>query len=65
MVMFQERARFENPHRAFTYRMHGYESIVGPVKGVYSTAAGSVKPRGHSLLVENRPNFVTILALGE
>ena len=26
---------FENPHKGLMYRMHGYESIVGPVKGVY------------------------------
>ncbi|XP_068085697.1 nuclear factor related to kappa-B-binding protein [Anabrus simplex] len=59
----QERIRYENPHRAFTYRMHGYESVVGPVKGVYNQSVGVNKPRGHSLLVADRPNFVTILAL--
>ncbi|XP_069681281.1 nuclear factor related to kappa-B-binding protein-like isoform X2 [Periplaneta americana] len=59
----QERLRYENPHRAFTYRMHNYESVVGPVKGVYNQSIGVNKPRGHSLLVADRPNFVTILAL--
>ena len=24
--------RYENPHKAFTFVMHGFESIVGPVK---------------------------------
>ncbi|CAG2065136.1 unnamed protein product, partial [Timema podura] len=43
--------------------MHGYESVVGPVKGVYNQSVGANKPRGHSLLVTDRPNFVTILAL--
>lgn len=31
----QEQMRFEQPHKAFTYMQHGYESIVGPVKGYY------------------------------
>lgn len=59
----QELERFANPLRAFTYRMHGYDSVVGPLRGVYSTGSGNVKPRGHSLLVSDRPNYVTILAL--
>lgn len=29
----QERRRYTNPHKAFTYRCNGYESVVGPVKG--------------------------------
>lgn len=44
--------------------MHGYESVVGPVKGMYNQAVCNNKPRGHSLLTESRPNFITILALG-
>jgi len=45
--------------------MHGYESVVGPVKGVYSSQVGMTnKARGHSLLVDDRPPYVTILALG-
>ncbi|ODN05687.1 Nuclear factor [Orchesella cincta] len=60
----QEKSRFDNPHKAFTYRMHGYESVVGPVKGVYSSQTGITnKARGHSLLVDDRPPYVTILAL--
>lgn len=31
----QERLRYAAPHKAFTYRMHGYSSVVGPVKGIY------------------------------
>lgn len=61
----QERIRYENPHKAFTYRMHGYESVVGPVKGMYCQTIATNKPRGHSLLNLSRPNYVTILALGE
>lgn len=62
----QEKERFENPHKAYTYRMHGYESVVGPVKGIYNTQTSSsvLKPRGHNLLALNRPSYVTILALG-
>lgn len=65
MVYFKELERFANPLRAFTYKMHGYDSVVGPLRGVYSTGSGNVKPRGHSLLVSDRPNYVTILALGK
>ncbi|XP_017461539.1 PREDICTED: nuclear factor related to kappa-B-binding protein-like, partial [Rhagoletis zephyria] len=59
----QERERFEQPHRAYTYRMHGYESVVGPVKGIYTQMYALTKARGHSMMIGNRPNFVTILTL--
>lgn len=59
----QERQRYSNPHKAFTYRMNGYESVVGPVKGMYNQSAGVSKARGHSMLNADRPNFVTILTL--
>lgn len=59
----QERRRYENPHMAFTYKQHGYESVVGPVKGIYTQAPGISKARDHNTLVADRPNFVTILAL--
>lgn len=59
----QERARFEQPHKAYTYKMFGYESVVGPVKGIYTQMLGLAKARGHSMMVADRPNFVTILTL--
>lgn len=59
----QERRRYENPHMSFTYKQHGYESVVGPVKGIYTQAPGISKARDHNTLVADRPNFVTILAL--
>ncbi|ESO12471.1 hypothetical protein HELRODRAFT_187887 [Helobdella robusta] len=59
----QERQRFNNPHRSFTYRQHGYESTVGPVKGVYSRESNMMKARGHALLVRDRPACVNILTL--
>jgi len=59
----QERERFRNPHKAFTYRMHGYEAVVGPVKGVLAKE-NTMKPREHALLVKDRPSYVTILTLG-
>ncbi|XP_012161990.1 uncharacterized protein LOC101457654 [Ceratitis capitata] len=59
----QERERFDQPHRAYTYRMHGYESVVGPVKGIYTQMYALTKARGHSMMIGNRPNFVTILTL--
>ncbi|KAG7173151.1 Nuclear factor related to kappa-B-binding protein-like [Homarus americanus] len=43
--------------------MHGYESVVGPVKGIYTQQTGLNKARGHSLLVPDRPAYVTILSL--
>ncbi|KAF2900365.1 hypothetical protein ILUMI_05821 [Ignelater luminosus] len=60
----QERRRYNSPHKAFTYRCNGYESVVGPVKGIYNNQnLGSTKARGHSVLNADRPNFVTILTL--
>ena len=61
----QEHMRFDNPHRAFTYCLHGYESVVGPVKGVYDKDNSMNKAREHALLVNNRPAYVTILTLGK
>jgi len=45
--------------------MHNYESVVGPVKGVYSKGNAMNKAREHALLVSDRPAFVTILTLGK
>lgn len=59
----QERRRFDSPHLSFTYRMHGYESVVGPVKGIYTQIPALTKARGHNMLTADRPNFVTILTL--
>lgn len=62
-AVVQECIRYQNPHRAFTFRVHGYEAVVGPVKGVYGKESGVNKAREHSLLVSDRPPFVTILSL--
>lgn len=59
----QENKRYENPHKAFTYRMHGFESVVGPVKGVFNKDTNLNKAREHSLLTSMRPPYVTILTL--
>lgn len=59
----QENKRYENPHKAFTFRMHGFESVVGPVKGVFSKDTNLNKAREHSLLTSARPPYVTILTL--
>lgn len=63
--VWQEHHRFDNPHRAFTYHLHGYDSVVGPVKGVYNKENAVTKAREHNLLVSDRPAFVTILTLGK
>eukprot|EP00795_Rhopilema_esculentum_P016579 gene16579-8002_t len=59
----QERKRYENPHKPFIYKMHGFSSIVGPVKGVFNKDTGTSKAREHALLISNRPAYVTILSL--
>lgn len=59
----QERQRYEHPHLPFTYRQHGYESVVGPLRGIYSQSPAASKARDHNTLIAERPNFVTILAL--
>ncbi|EDW83768.2 uncharacterized protein Dwil_GK13785 [Drosophila willistoni] len=59
----QERLRFEHPHRPFTYRLNGYESVVGPVKGIYTQSLPLNKARGHAVMVDDRPPYVTILTL--
>lgn len=59
----QERQRYENPHKPFIYQMHGFDSIVAPVKGVFTKESNLNKAREHSLLVSKRPPYVTILTL--
>ncbi|KAH0623264.1 hypothetical protein JD844_031371 [Phrynosoma platyrhinos] len=59
----QERYRYTQPHKAFTFRMHGFESVVGPVKGVFDKETSLNKAREHSLLRSDRPAYVTILSL--
>ncbi|XP_063059199.1 nuclear factor related to kappa-B-binding protein isoform X2 [Engraulis encrasicolus] len=59
----QEQQRYDQPHKAFTYRMHGFESVVGPVKGVFDKETSLNKAREHSLLRSDRPAYVTILSL--
>lgn len=65
----QESVRYTNPNRAFTFRVHGYESVVGPVKGCGIGGSNSHNPsspnkaREHSLLINDRPPFVTLLSL--
>ena len=61
----QEQQRYDQPHKAFTYSMHGFESVVGPVKGVFDKETSLNKAREHSLLRSARPAYVTILSLGE
>jgi len=43
--------------------MHGFESVVGPVKGVFDKETSLNKAREHSLLRSDRPAYVTILSL--
>lgn len=44
--------------------MHGFESVVGPVKGVFDKEMSLNKAREHTLLRSDRPPYVTILSLG-
>uniref|UniRef100_A0A3P9LXK4 Nuclear factor related to kappa-B-binding protein n=1 Tax=Oryzias latipes TaxID=8090 RepID=A0A3P9LXK4_ORYLA len=59
----QEQQRYNEPHKAFTFRMHGFESVVGPVKGVFDKEMSLNKAREHTLLRSDRPPYVTILSL--
>ncbi|XP_053125289.1 nuclear factor related to kappa-B-binding protein isoform X2 [Hemicordylus capensis] len=59
----QEHYRYSQPHKAFTFRMHGFDSVVGPVKGVFDKETSLNKVREHSLLRSDRPPYVTILSL--
>uniref|UniRef100_A0A8C7PYB8 Nuclear factor related to kappaB binding protein n=1 Tax=Oncorhynchus mykiss TaxID=8022 RepID=A0A8C7PYB8_ONCMY len=59
----QEQQRYDQPHKAFTFRMHGFESPVGPVKGVFDKEMSLNKAREHTLLRSDRPAYVTILSL--
>ncbi|CDQ69943.1 unnamed protein product [Oncorhynchus mykiss] len=43
--------------------MHGFESPVGPVKGVFDKEMSLNKAREHTLLRSDRPAYVTILSL--
>ncbi|XP_003386786.1 PREDICTED: nuclear factor related to kappa-B-binding protein-like [Amphimedon queenslandica] len=59
-----EQQRYSDPHKAFTYKVHGYEASVGPVKGAKTVVKkDNPKARGHALLKQERPNCVTILSL--
>ncbi|CAD5110971.1 DgyrCDS324 [Dimorphilus gyrociliatus] len=60
----QESERFNNAHQPYTYKMHGYNSVVGPVKRVFKKEeSGSKEARDHSILTKDRPHYVTILTL--
>ena len=62
----QEKLRFQNPNTPFIYRVHGYQTVVGPVNMSHTMPNSQNKiVKGSSLLVENRPYYVTIMALGE
>ncbi|XP_077597276.1 nuclear factor related to kappa-B-binding protein [Stigmatopora nigra] len=63
LFQIQEQQRYNQPHRAFTFRMHGFDSVVGPVKGVFDKEMSLNKAREHTLLRSNRPPYVTILSL--
>lgn len=59
----QERIRFDQAHKSFTYRQYGYESVVGPVKGIYAPISNLSKARNNNRLSGNRPNYITVLTL--
>ncbi|XP_053187852.1 nuclear factor related to kappa-B-binding protein isoform X1 [Scomber japonicus] len=63
VFQIQEQQRYNQPHKAFTFRMHGFESVVGPVKGVFDKEMSLNKAREHTLLRSDRPPYVTILSL--
>lgn len=62
---WQEKLRFQNPNIPFTYRIHGYQAVVGPVNMNHTLPNSTKLNKGSSLLVDNRPYYVTILSLGK
>ncbi|KAG7269707.1 hypothetical protein CRUP_021446 [Coryphaenoides rupestris] len=62
-LVVKEQQRYDQPHKAFTFRMHGFQSVVGPVKGVFDKEMSLNKAREHTLLRSDRPAYVTILSL--
>jgi nuclear factor related to kappa-B-binding protein len=58
-----EKQRYSNPHKAFRFTIHGYESAVGPLKGIPKQGVAVSKAREHFLLKSERPSVVTILSL--
>lgn len=63
VFQIQEQQRYDQPHKAFAFRMHGFKSVVGPVKGVFDKEMSLNKAREHALLHSDRPAYVTILSL--
>jgi hypothetical protein len=47
----QERQRFESPNSPFTYRQHGYESVVGPIR-----QSPLIR---NDILLSDRPKYIT------
>ncbi|KJE93477.1 hypothetical protein CAOG_04264 [Capsaspora owczarzaki ATCC 30864] len=64
-IRAQEKERYANPERPFTWRVRDYFASVGPIKGVFKKVAESAssKVRGHNFLSETRPSYVTVLTL--
>ncbi|KAG5682107.1 hypothetical protein PVAND_011486 [Polypedilum vanderplanki] len=50
----QERQRYENPNIPFTYRQHGYESVVGPIK-----QSPFISNTRNDILMSDRPKHIT------
>jgi hypothetical protein len=50
----QERQRYESPNSPFTYRQHGYESVVGPIK-----QSPLISNTRNDILMSDRPKYIT------
>lgn len=65
----QEKERYLNAHKPYTYKATKtdgsiFESVVGPVKGVFNVSdTTTFKAREHTMLISDRPAYVTILCL--
>ena len=63
----QEVVRYQNPNKSFTFNLHNYKSIVGPVKGVKGCTSKELsnvsKHKEKTALLKERPPFVTLLSL--
>lgn len=61
----QEVLRYRNPNAAFTFNLHNYKSVVGPVKNCtfIKESANTSKLKNRTTILKERPPHVTYLSL--
>lgn len=61
----QEVRRYQNPNKAFTFNLHNYKSVVGPVKNCtfIKESTNTSKLKNRTTILKERPPHVTYLSL--